>query len=317
MRNWYLKLFSLLAAVLLFRFVTSEGNSSVIGFSVPVEVRNLPQGKTLIWPLAPTAQVTIKGPSIFASSVAASPPTIKVRVPNDVPNSYVASFKKADIAVPPNVEVLSIEPPEMQLTFDNVISRDVPIEVVRLGNVPAGVKVDDIVITPAGVSLRGPETRIKDLLKIQTEPVDLRDVTTSFSREVQLQVPGSRTEANPSVVRLEVKVSPVRASRRFENVPVEIRSRGGEKLELVKQGVAIEVTGPKEKIETLGVADVIPYVRVPAEASFPYDASASAELPEDISLVLIDPAKVQVVRSPAAAAPKKVPAPKKTVTSKK
>jgi hypothetical protein len=98
---------------------------------------------------------------------------------------------------------------------------------------------------------------------------------------------------------------------------VEIRSRGGEKLELTEQGVSIEVTGPKEKIETLGVADVIPYVRVPSDARFPYDASTSAELPEDISLVLIDPAKVQVVKSPAAATPKKVVPAKKTVSSNK
>ncbi len=297
MKNLHLKIFALCAAILLFRFVTSEGNSSVMGFFVPVEVKNIPHDKVLLWPLSPQAQVSIKGPSFLVSSVVASPPTFKVRIPADVQNRYVATLSKSDLALPPNVQVLSIDPGEIQMSFDNLVQRELPVEFATIGALHAGLTMEKLQVTPDRVLIRGPESRLRELKEIQTEPVDLRDVDQAFAKDVPLRLPGSLTELSVQQAHVTFSVSEILESKIFPAVPVELRSTSGEKLLLPVSKVSIEVRGPVARISTLKPEEIIPYVRVQRDTRIPGALEVACDLPKGLSVVKIDPMNLEVVRS--------------------
>lgn len=297
MRNLHIKIFALLGAILLFRFVNSEGNSSVMGFFVPVEIRHVPADKIVLWPLTPQAQVTIKGPSFLVSDVAASRRTFKVEIPRDVQSRYVANLKKSDLALPPNVQLVSVDPSEIQFTFDNLVERDIPIEMTSIGTLRNSLRLEKIDLTPTMVRVKGPETRIRDLINVQTEPVDLREVTDSVSRDLAIRMPASLAELNVSQVHLDLRVAAVRSERKFSNLAVEIRSVAGEKFTLSPATVNIQISGPIDRISALKPEEVIPFVRVPTEAAIPLNLAVNTDLPKDLSVSEIDPPEVRVVKS--------------------
>lgn len=304
MKNVSLKVFSVVAAVLLAHFVNSEGNSSVIGFFVPVEIKNMPKDKILVWPLTPQAQVSVKGPSFLVSNVAASPPTFKVKIPSDVQDQYVATLKRTDLALPPNVQVVSVDPGEIKFVFDTLVEKDLPVELTNLGALKSNLKVEEVILNPARVRVRGPESRIREMVNVQTEPIDLRNVSDSFSRDLALRPPAALVELAPSQIQLTFKVASVRSQKKFASLPVEIRSLSSEKYTLSPAVVNLEVAGPLEKIAALRQEEIIPFVRVPADTTGPVQLSVSTELPKEITIVQIDPAKVQVVKSAAKPAAK-------------
>ncbi|MBN8548043.1 MAG: YbbR-like domain-containing protein [Deltaproteobacteria bacterium] len=316
MKNLSLKIFSLIAAILLAHFVNSEGNSSVIGFFVPVEIKNLPRDKVLLWPLTPQAQVSVKGPSFLVSNVASSPPTFKVKIPSDVQTQYVATLSKTDLALPPNVEVVSVDPNEIKFTFDTLVEKELPVEVTKLGTLSSGLKVDDVSLSPARVRVRGPESRLRDVDSVQTEPIDLREIESSFTKDFPLRPPAALVEVLPQHITISYKVSRVYSQRKFTALPVEIRSVSSLKYTLSPSNVTLEVSGPLDRVSALKAEDLIPFVRVPAGddiASGQLDVAT--ELPEGISVVQIDPPKVQVVKS-TSAAPKRAPTRPKIVPTK-
>ena len=91
-KNLGLKLISLVFAIILAYFVNSEGNTSIVGFVVPVEFQNVPSDKVLLRPSHRQVEVTIKGPSFVISKVAAEPRVFKVRLPIGVGNSFSARY---------------------------------------------------------------------------------------------------------------------------------------------------------------------------------------------------------------------------------
>lgn len=305
MKNLHIKLFALLVAILLSRFVTSEGNSSVMGFFVPVEIMSIPQDKVLMGPLTPQAQVSIKGPSFLVSNVVASPPTFKVRIPQEVQEKYIANLSMVDLHLPPNVQVMSIDPPEIHFNFEDRVQRELPVELTNLGTLRPGLKMEELHITPARVLVDGPKSKIVELRNIQTEPIDLREITEDYSREVALRSLGSRVELSVPRVRIDFRVVPMRAQRRFASLPIEVRSSAEEKLALSTAKVSVDVSGPPEKVNTLRADDIIPYIRLQQGTVTPAEIAVRCDVPKEITVVQIDPPKVQVVKSPAPAGAKR------------
>src|SRR4051812_12898463 len=114
MRNLSLKIFSFLCAAMLAYFVHSDTNEGEIGISVPVELKGLPADKIVILPLERRAQISIKGPSFLLSQIYASPPAFKVRIPEEAGNEWVGLLNKKDLGLPPGVQIMRVDPPEMK-----------------------------------------------------------------------------------------------------------------------------------------------------------------------------------------------------------
>jgi YbbR domain-containing protein len=290
-----LKCFSLLVAILLSYFVNSEGNTTVVGFIVPVEIKNIPKNKLLIWPLNRQAQVTIRGPSFLVSGVASSPPAFEVEVPPDVESRFIAALKSSDLALPPAIEVMSIEPSELELTFDNLISKEFLVEVPRIGKLAENLELGELSIHPSKVVLRGPQTEVGKIERIETYPLDLRDLTTDESRELSLRIPGALSEPSVKQVRVEVRLNKVQKERLFHDLPVEIRLTSGAPVRVAPDLVDVEVSGPIDIVQKLRPEELNPFVRIRSGDSIGQQAEVLVDLPKGVVLVAVEPPRVSVM----------------------
>ncbi len=300
-RDVPLKALSLLIALLLAYAVHSAGNASVVSLFVPLEVKNAPEDKVLVKPTKRGVQVTIKGPSFLVGPLASSPPALQARLPDDVDDRVTVSLKPGDISLPHSVEVLSIEPQQVDLFFDSIERREVKVEVPRFGQLGSSLVLEGIEVTPRSVTVKGPRTEVRNLKAIETEPVNVSEISQTTELSRQLRSPGSSISLSTSVVSARVVVGQMPSQLQFVDRPVEVRiPRGLGNFVVEPAEVSITVSGPPEKMMKLSANEVIPYVRM---SELPKDLASKlkiqADAPDYLKIISIEPSFAVIQRSPA------------------
>ena len=189
MKNNLLRLFSVGMAIVLWYFVNSENNLSLVGFSAPIEVRDLPVDRVITSQTHRQAQVTVKGPAFLISKLSSSPPVVRIRLPKDVENRYLAPLPRSELELPPSVQIVSIEPAEVKITLDKLVKKTVPVVVPRIGTLGESFIVRDVEISPSEVELSGPEGEISSITSVETYPLDLRTAKEDFKRNLNIVFP--------------------------------------------------------------------------------------------------------------------------------
>jgi len=294
MKNIGIKLWSLLIAVALFAFVNSQSNRGVMTLIAPLELRNLPSEKVVLIPQLNQIQVTVRGPSYLLSGLASSPPSYIVRVPPDVGNRHFVSLQADALAIPPSVEVLGIEPPEIEYILDDLERRELRVVVPRIGSLHEDLKLKSLVVNPETIVVRGPSTELQDLETIETGAVDLREIQESITKELAIRMPGRFLRAETEAVEAKVEVRLVEVERIVRDVPVSVLNKTTEDSVLTPGSVDVELTGPKSVVESLSVSDIIAYVDTVDGSIHSGQARVQLRLPERVSLIQIKPEMVEV-----------------------
>jgi len=208
MKNFFLKLFSLLVAMLLFMFVRSESNTSTADLMLPIEISNIPSDTVIIAPKERSVRVTIKGPTSFVNRIVTSPPVLKFKLPPGISTRYVISLRKIAVPIPSYVQIQRIEPADLELTFDKIITKEVQVSVPMISG--ETTKISELKIQPSKVTVRGPLSELRGVKKVETYPLDLREVTRDFERDLPLRAPGGTLlgtliEVSPSSVHVTTK----------------------------------------------------------------------------------------------------------------
>ena len=296
MKNWTLKLFSLGIALLLFLFVNSEGNTSIMDLIVSLEVRGLSEEKVVIAPRNRQVRVTIKGPSSLVSRIASSPPTFRIKVPDDITNSFVATLSPDALSMPPYVQVQRIEPSEVEFVFDTLIERRLKVRIPHIGEVKAPYLLEDLVVSLDEVGIRGPRTEVESLRDIETFPLDVRELKGEFSRELSVRLPGDISVASPGMVNVKGRIVSESITRSLTGVPIEVRSAVVLKGMALKPNLAtIVLEGDRERIEKLRAEEVVPYIRLKALPALGEEAKILVEIPLGVTVKEIKPAAVHFV----------------------
>jgi YbbR domain-containing protein len=301
-----LKLFSLGIAIVLFSFITNESNSSVLTREAPVEFTSIPPGKMVIAPLDPQVEVSIKGPSSLVTRIASSPPTFKVKIPENAEHHFTATLDKDDLGLPPYFSVLKIEPAQIEVTLDRTVAKDVPVSVPRIGAIAEGLSIQSLTISPEKVHLSGPATELDSVASVETYPLDLRDVDHSITRPLNIKPPGPFSEVTPHETTVALQVGAVEGEQRFEKVPIEVRAMPGQNYAVEPAAVDIVLSGPMQAVQHIAKEDIAPFVRV-RDAS---DGGPFAVMLEHIPAGVradIEPAQVRVVPASQAAEPNAEP----------
>lgn len=294
-RNMGLKALSLLIAIVLAYVVNSDRNTSIITVIVPIEIQNIPANKVLVAPSRREIQVTIRGPTFIVGPVSSSPPVARIRMPETVSRRFKATFSSSDLSLPSGLDVLTIEPPDLELVFDDLVSKDVYVEAPRMGMLRDDYKLEGIELDPPTVVLTGPAGEVKDVQRVETSPIDLGAFDENRTVELALRPPGTLVTVQPRRVSAHVKVSPQLRERRFVGRPVEVRLGVGVKTtDVSPQVVDVTVSGPAPQFESLNASGILPYVRV-SDPLAKGETGVFVDLPTGISLVKVEPPTVKIM----------------------
>jgi YbbR domain-containing protein len=271
----------------------------VISLFVPIEVKNAPVEKALIKPMKRGVQITLKGPSFLIGPVASSPPPMRVKIPDTDADRVSVSFKPSDISLPSSVEVLSIEPAQMEFVFEPLDRQDLRVEVPKVGELAQGLILEGIEITPKFVAVRGARSDLIKLKSIEAEPVNLSSVNESTELTLGLRVVGASVTPSTRTVQAKVSVVQQPSEKTFSARPVELRiSNGVGSLEVKPEKVSVVVLGSPSVLSRLDEEKVVPFIRVPQEiGKVAASKTVEVELPAGVTLRAVEPATVSVVHA--------------------
>ena len=191
-QNWFLKILSLVFALILWFFVMGERKLEV-GYAVPLELRNLPTGLMVANEVPSLIDVRISGPRTLLMNL--RPDDISIAVDLKELQPGLTSFRRLEerINIPSALKVTRISPSFIDLKLDRIKEKTVPVVATLIGDLPAGAQLESVTVTPEEVVVVGAEGELKDVSEVGTEAVSLDGVKESFSLVVPMNYRGRFT----------------------------------------------------------------------------------------------------------------------------
>lgn len=199
------------AAVLslgLWGFIAGQQKTEML-FTIPLEYRNLPPNVEISGELVNRIEVGLRGPRGVITNVSAD----KIRAHVDLSQSsrglnYIR-LSTENITIPLGAEITKINPEIIRLRLEEVRTRAIEVKAKLVGKLPKPLRLKSVVIDPPSVILQGPESLLKKVKGVFTEPVDLSQINgdTKILVTIDVDVPQIRLAAEqPAKVSVEIKV---------------------------------------------------------------------------------------------------------------
>jgi YbbR domain-containing protein len=253
--NKWLKIFSLILAILLFRF-SNQPNSIVKIGGVPVEFQGIPAGMEIVNIDTPVVSVQVRGPQNMVTGLTNNQISVTANLSNKEQGERIAHLQTHNVNHPERIEVLNISPTTIRLRLEKTVSRAVKVIPMTEGTLPAGLEIYETNINPETILVEGPQRDIEKVTNFLTETINLDRLSGSFNEQVDVEVPTPMRIKGREQVRLSIVIGEKR-QKRILNIPVILRGEPAEGRRLTPRRVAVELFGPESIIRQIQSTDVL------------------------------------------------------------
>ncbi len=209
--NWHLKLVSLGLAVLMWSGIANEKRVEA-PFHSPLEFRNMPQSLELSTELPASVQVWVRGPVSTVRELTPADLAVELNLSGfDSPGERSYPLTVSGVRIPFGVHITQIVPSQLSVRFEARSRRDVPISPRIIGKPAPGYQLSLFQVVPSTVRVVGPESHVRVLESVSTDPVDITGVIAREQLWTNPFVPDPlvRIEDNESVrVIIQMKKQP-------------------------------------------------------------------------------------------------------------
>lgn len=172
-RNLGWKLASLAASFVLW-MILSGSRESTTSLTAPVQYRNIPKNLEISSEMIEEVHLILRGPSVKLTRLGRSDVPLvldlsRVRAPGET----TFTVNQDEIELPAGVALERAIPGQIRLRLETRVARNVPIK-VRFANLPDGMRVTEQEVSPPGLTVIGPESRVSKIEFVEVDPVDLR-----------------------------------------------------------------------------------------------------------------------------------------------
>jgi len=206
-RNWELKLLSLLLAFILWlSLIPEEKTLSEKTLTIPLETHNIPADIELVEKPDPTVDVTIRAPNRMINEISAANVFVKLNLSTATLFQQEYPLNETMISLPPGAEVVRISPTKVRLKLER--TQEVMLDIVPtvIGQAKEGYGISKIEITPPRVLVKGPESKIREKEKVSTSPINISELTASTEVEADLILPKPELRLASPRTRVRVRI---------------------------------------------------------------------------------------------------------------
>ncbi len=190
LRNWELKLFSLLLAFLLWlSFIPEEKIYSEKTLTIPLETRNIPADVELVEKPEATVDVTIRAPNRLINEISAANVYVKLNLEKATIFQQEYPLHETMISLPPGAEVVRITPNKVKLKLERTKEALLDIVPNIIGEVKEGCRIAKVEVIPQRVPVKGPESKVREKDKITTTPINVSGLVGSTLLEAEMILP--------------------------------------------------------------------------------------------------------------------------------
>lgn len=257
--NVGLKALSLGLAVGLFAFLYGQQDEQQRTIEVGVVTRPPPEdaNRELMTQMPPTIHVTLRGPARALDELNQTRiPPVEIDLRQGHRKQIV--FDPSMFSVE-DARITIIDPPSIDLDWEDVISRQIPVQASISGQPASGYVIKgEPEVDPPTITVRGPTSLIEVMQFARLAPFDVSGLSEgTHRRRIAIDAPPSRVRfIGPTSAAVSVVIARRLSEAKFENRPVEVVGVVG--ATVVPRTVDVTVVGPPEIVRALKADQVVP-----------------------------------------------------------
>jgi len=171
-------------------------------------------------------------------------------------------------------------------------TRTVPVVFTLRGVVAPGYWVVGVAMDPFAVTVRGDETVLTTLDRVETLPIDVGDLRATKTLTVGLSLPTGVTLLRPTDVSVTVTVQPLAGTRVFSSAVLVLGLSPNQTAELDLSNVAVLVAGPVPTLANVPPEQVIATVDAGGRGPGSYTLDVTVRVPAGVSVQTVQPTRV-------------------------
>lgn len=258
--NVGLKAIAMSFAIGLFAFLYGQQDEQLRTIPVSIVMRPPAEGtdRELMSQIPASVHVTLRGPARAIDRIIQSGvPPVELDLRSGQKQQIV--FDDGMFQVPAEVRITIIDPPSIDLEWEDVISRQIPIQASITGQTAAGYIVrGQPEVEPENIAVRGPRSVVEVMQFARLAPFDVSGLSEGVHRRrISIDSPPSRAKLlGPASASVAVTIARRLSEARFENRPVEVIGMPG--AVSIPRTVDVTVFGPPEVVRALRSEQVVP-----------------------------------------------------------
>ncbi|MDD8020012.1 MAG: CdaR family protein [Acidobacteriota bacterium] len=189
-RNWELKLLALFLAIILWIILIPEEKTfAEKNLSLDLELVNLPQDMEIVEKSETIIDLKIRGRKRLINELTSDDFSAKLDMSKASVYQEEYPLNASMIKTPPGVEIISFSPVYIHLKLEKTKKVEMEIVPTLIGRLAENLRLVKVEVTPARVTVSGPESKVRPRDKVITSPIDVSVLTDSTVLEVDLILP--------------------------------------------------------------------------------------------------------------------------------
>ncbi len=185
--NVGLKFLALGLAIVAWWFVAGE-SKVLVGFNVPLEIRDVPKGLTVINKVERQVEVRVSGPASLLSGLRPSDISASIDLSGGRLGRQYITLDDRTVKVPAGTTVQRIFPSAVEVVLEKTVRRVFPV-VARIGGGPAVRKrIAKIAIVPPEVEVEALPDELSKMSSVSTEEILPDTDTQTYTTTARLEL---------------------------------------------------------------------------------------------------------------------------------
>jgi YbbR domain-containing protein len=177
------------------------------------------------------------------------------------------NFDKGGVHVPTGVQVDQIDPPGIDLQWDDMVTRDVRVQVTITGTPASGFIVKgEPESDPANVRVRGPKTEVAVLQHARADAFDVSGLSEgTYTRALAIDRPTGHMSFDVRSVSVTTQIMRELAEKTFTKLPIVVT--GQAKAKTMPLDVDVRLSCPPDIVHALRAEQILPRVEESSTAA--------------------------------------------------
>jgi len=204
-RNLGLKLLALAASIALWWFVAAESTIQV-GYFVPLEIRNLPDGMAIVNKVERQVEVRLSGPASLLGSIRQKELYATIEMSNAKPGRERIRLSEQSINLPIGVHVQRIYPASVEVALERLERKRLPIVARIGGSADVRKRIREIRVDPSEIEVEALPGDLARIRSLSTEEVVPDVIRGTYSAKARVELPVEHAKiVGTSTVRVTVR----------------------------------------------------------------------------------------------------------------
>lgn len=298
--NVHIKFAALAVGIVLWMFAKGEQDGTRL-FSVPLVLRNIPEGLTTVEKTPASVDVLLQGDNkeLVRLKLWGSPRAVVDMTGAEADHTLRVSLSPANVVLPSDAQVQVVEvrnPRNLDLEIDELVDRKVAVSPMFVGEPAEGFYIRGRAHSlPDSVFVFGPEAVVSGMTTVRTAILDIegRRNRVDAARRVEFD-DGWNLHAVPKEVRVLVDIEGTRVTTLAEVPMLFEHELGFEEATVFPETVELTLSGPDHLTLGLTASDVVVLIDAMGLPRGTHELIPEVSTPDGIEVHGVTPARVTV-----------------------